>query len=178
MASLVSRPVLDVVLGEEEGSLVVSEIKSHDSYLSKPSTPRYEIREVAFLEQENDPTGEESVSVSVLIEDILRHFRTLGVKIVSSSVVFEYLYHYPEIAKLSRDVSNLVYQYFDFKAQLLLDVRDYNDPDSAYLTLCVRVPVYDDSVMERIEKIREGYYHLLNEMTGWFLLTTDYIPTR
>jgi len=75
-------------------------------------------------------------------------------------------------------VSDEVYQYFDFRAQLSLEVQDEGVPDSEYLTIYVRVPEYDDSVMDRIREIRECYYDSLSEMTGWFILTTDFSPPR
>jgi len=115
---------------------------------------------------------------SASIEETLNHFRTLNAKMETLPKVRNYFYRYPEIAELSRNVSNLVYQYFDFNAQLSVEVRDDGDPDSEYLALFIRVPEYDDSVMDRIREIRECYYDSLNEVTGWFLLTTDFYPPR
>jgi hypothetical protein len=168
------------VLLEDEGSLVISEVYLHDPYSSNSDTPRYE---VVSLEPEYDSSPEDAFSstggtISDPIECILRNFRTLGVTIVTSSTVFEYLYNYPDIAKLSSDVSTRVYQIFDSSAQLFLEVRDSDDPYSEYLALIIRVPEYNDLVMERIEGIRESYYSLLDDMTGWFLFTTDFYPSR
>ncbi len=112
------------------------------------------------------------------VEDILNYFRRSRTKIVMPSKIRDYLLRYPEIAELSRDVSELVHERFDSSAQLSLEIQDDYNPDYEYLALYIRVPDYDDSVMERIRQIREQYAELLAEMTGWFLLTTDFAPTR
>lgn len=119
-----------------------------------------------------------SSAESISIEEILNYFHAKKTKIISPSRVRDYLRNYPEIAELSRRVSDIVYQYFDFRAQLCLEVRDYDDPESEYLALYIKVPEYDDSVMDRIREIRESYYDVLDDATGWFLLTTDFAPAR
>jgi len=139
----------------------------------EPISSVYTILVKPFREQKSTSSAE-----SLFVEEILNHFYMRGDKIISPSIVSGYLRNYPEIAELSKKVSDEVFLYFDFRAKLSLEVRDYDDPNSEYLALNVRVPEYDDSVMERIEEIRENYYQSLNEMTGWFLLTTDFIPTR
>jgi len=180
MASLISRPLHVIRLMDDEGSAVTSEVYWRDPYSSNSDTPRYE---VVNLEPECDPHSEEAFSstggsISVPVEDILRHFRALKAKIEFPLKVRDYLYRYPEIAELSRKVSDVVYQYFDFRAQLSLEIEDDEVPDSEYLVIYIRVPEYDNSVMDRIRKIRESYYDSLNNMNGWFLLTTDFAHPR
>ncbi len=112
------------------------------------------------------------------VEEILNYFRNLRAVIKNPSEVRRYLYRYPEIAELSCFVSEQVYRYFDSNAQLCLDITDDDVPDSEYLAIYLRVPKYDDSVMDRIREIRESYYDSLNNTTGWFLLTTDFSHPR
>jgi hypothetical protein len=167
-------------LAEAEGSLVISEVYWHDPYLSNADTPRYD---VVNLEPEYDSLSEESPistesSILAPVEDILAHFHTLKAKIVSSLEIRDYLYRFPEIAELSRKVADDVYKYFDFRTQLSLEIEDDEVPNSEYLVMYVRVPEYDNSVMDRIRKIRDSYYYLLDNTTGWFLLTTDFSPPR
>lgn len=111
-------------------------------------------------------------------EDILDYFSRSKAKIVKPSKVRDYFRRYPEIAELSRDVSKLVHRRFDFRAQLSLEIQNDDVPDSEYLTIYIRVPEYDNSVMDRIREIRECYYDSLNNLTGWFLLTTDFSRPR
>jgi hypothetical protein len=137
------------------------------------TTPYSKLREA--FERQHPSTAS---SDCVLVEEILSHFKTLNAEIELPSKVRSYLYRYPEIAELARNVSDLVYQYFDFKAQLSIEVRDDGDQDSEYLIFYIRVPEYDDNVMGRIREIRERYYDSLNEVAGWFLLTTDFAAPR
>lgn len=163
---------------EEEGSLAVSKNYSQYLYPSTPDTSRFEACEMVYFEQDDDFTKEESFAMSVPIENVLRYFLRLGAKIESPSMVRDYLYRYPDIAKLARFVSEQVYSSFDFMAQLSLEIEDDEVPGSEYLVIYVRVPEYDHSVMNRIRKIRESYYDLLDITTGWFLLTTDFSHPR
>jgi hypothetical protein len=139
----------------------------------EPISSVYTILARPFKEQNTTSSAE-----SIFAEEILNHFYMRGDKIISPLRVSEYLRNYPEIAELSKRVSDEVHQYFDFRAQLSLGVQDDGVPDSDYLTIYIRVPEYDNSVMDRIRMIRESYYDLLNNMTGWFLLTTDFSPPR
>ena len=178
MAALVYRPSYEIKLAKDEDSLVIS--RWHDPYTSNPDTPRYE---VVNLEPEYYSSTEEASlstggSISVPVEDFLSHFCALKAKIVQPLKVRDYLYSYPDIAELSLKVSDSIYQYFDFRAQLSLEIEDDEVPNSEYLVMYVRVPEYDNSVMDRIRKIRDGYYALLDNTTGWFLLTTDFNPPR
>jgi len=138
------------------------------------TAPYSRLRE-AFERQH--PSTESSDSANT--EEILSHFKTLNAKIEVPSKVRSYLYRYPEIAELARTVSDLVYQYFDYKTQLSVEVRDdESDQESNYLVFYIRVPEYDDSVMDRIRQIRERYYDSLDGVAGWFLLTIDFTAPR
>jgi hypothetical protein len=113
---------------------------------------------------------------SISIEETLSKIDAMNAKIESLSKVRGYLDRYPEITEILSVVSEQVYQYFDYKAQLYLNINEDDDADSEYLALYLRVPNYDESVMHRIEKIQKGYYPLLDNATGWFLFTTDFLP--
>jgi len=128
-----------------------------------------------------DANEEDSLATSVesiRVEEVLNYFRDIKAIIEEPSKVRRYLYRHPEIAELSRFVAEQVSRHFDSSVQLCLCISDDDEPDSEYLALFLRVPNYDDSVMDRIRKIRESYYDLLNDMTGWFLLTTDFSSPR
>lgn len=112
------------------------------------------------------------------VEDMIGYFHDTDTKMNQISIIREYFYHFPEIAKLSCEVADLVHQNFDSKTQLSLEMRGETNSESEYLALCIRMNDYDDSVMERIRSIREEYAEDLAEMNGWFLLTTDYLPPR
>jgi hypothetical protein len=178
MASLVSHLLFETKPGRGEGSLAIGEDDQLYSYYSESNTPRNEVYEIVDPKQEEDLPQEESFAMSAQVEYILRYFEMLGARIESPSKVRDYLYRCPGIAILAGFVSEQIYNGFDFKAQLSLEVQDDEVPDSEYLTIYVRVPEYNNSVMDRIRKIRESYYDSLNNMTGWFLLTTDFSSPR
>jgi hypothetical protein len=112
---------------------------------------------------------------STFVEETLSNIRAMNAKIESPSKVRGYLDRYPEITEILSIVSEQVYQYFDYKAQLYLNINDDDGADSEYLALYLRVSNYDESVMHRIEKIQKDYYPLLDNATGWFLFTTDFL---
>lgn len=180
MASQVCLPKRVIVLSENNASLVISSPDWYDQYSSNSYPLRYEVvnLEPEFNSSMEGASSLKSSAISDPIEDILINLHELGVTVVSSFKVFEYLYKFPDVAKLSGEVSNLVYQYFDSNAKLHLEVRDPDDPDCEYLALIIRLPEYNDGVMEQIEKIRERYYSLLDDIAGWFLFTTDFRPPR
>lgn len=128
-----------------------------------------------FIYESTIPTGS---AETIPIENFLTYFCALGARIPNPSKVRDYLSRYPDIAELSRFVSDSVYRHFDFKTQLSLEIHSEDDPNSEYLALFLRVQDYDGSVMDRIDRIQESYYDLLNGMTGWFLFTTDFCSPR
>jgi hypothetical protein len=56
----------------------------------------------------------------------------------------------------------------------------YRDPeiDDRYLTLYVRLEKYDSGVPERIDAVRRQFEQKLEQVSGDFLLTTDFRPPR
>jgi len=178
MTSSVSHLLFEIKPGRDEGSLATCEDDQLYSYYFESNTPLNEFYEIVDPKQEDDLPQKESFAMSAQVEYILRYFEMLGARIESPSKVRDYLYRYPGIAILAGFVSEKVYDSFDFNAQLSFEVQDDEVPDSEYLTIYVRVPEYNHSVMDRIRKIRESYYDSLNNMTGWFLLTTDFSSPR
>jgi hypothetical protein len=176
MAAQIFRPVPIIRIVGAEGTSVISEVYSYNPYLSNPDTPQFE---VVNLNSEYDHSPEEvssstGGSISDRIEYILSYLRDLKAKIESPTKVRDYLYYHPEIAELCKEVSIEIYQHFDFRAKLYLEIENDEVPNSEYLVMYLRVPEYDDSVMDYIRKIRSGYYDLLDNAKGWFLLTTDF----
>jgi hypothetical protein len=117
-------------------------------------------------------------SESDLVEDVLKYFSGTNTKMSGLSYISGYLYRFPEIAELSHYVAEIVHQHFDSTAQLSLEVHGEINSEGEYLALCLRMSDYDDTVMDKIRSIRELYAEDLAEMSGWFLLTTDYMPPR
>lgn len=96
-----------------------------------------------------------------------------SVLIASESRIREYLLHFVDLAEVVSHAVETAQRHFP-EAQLVLDV--YQDPeiDDEYLVLYVRVPHYDDSVMERIAAAEAEYLDMLADKSGWIQLTTDF----
>lgn len=105
----------------------------------------------------------------------LNDLRQLGVAVQQQDEVSRYLTTYPDIAKLVPRAVDAIRKHIP-NAHLLLDV--YSDPeiDDRYLVLYVRVPVYDEAFMARIEEAEAEYIEQLSNSTGWLQLTTDFQP--
>ena len=94
-------------------------------------------------------------------------------RIARESRIREYLSLFPDIADVASYAVEAARRRFP-NAQLVLDV--YQDPeiDDEYLVLYVRMPHYDDSVMERIAAAEAEYLDMLADKSGWIQLTTDF----
>jgi len=94
-------------------------------------------------------------------------------RIARESRIREYLSLFPDIADVASYAVEAARRRFPH-AQLVLDV--YQDPeiDDEYLVLYVRMPHYDDSVMERIAAAEAEYLDMLADKSGWIQLTTDF----
>ena len=94
-------------------------------------------------------------------------------QIARESRIREYLSLFPDIADVASYAVEAARRRFPH-AQLVLDV--YQDPeiDDEYLVLYVRMPHYDDSVMERIATAEAEYLDMLADKSGWIQLTTDF----
>jgi len=94
-------------------------------------------------------------------------------QIACESRIREYLSLFPDLADVASYAVEAARRRFP-DAQLVLDV--YQDPeiDDEYLVLYVRMPHYDDSVMERIATAEAEYLDMLADKSGWIQLTTDF----
>jgi hypothetical protein len=152
------------------------------SYLSEKYYPYYLIGQntgdagVISLDQlENNSTD---AVITYNIENILNQLKLIGIIIPDPSEVREYLIYHPEMVNLLIYVSEESRQEFGIYTQLSLEV--YEDPEitDKYLTLYVRRHKYDKNVIEQIKKIRYDYKDMLVDISGWFLLTTDFRAQR
>jgi len=94
-------------------------------------------------------------------------------QIACESRIREYLSLFADTAEVAFHAVEAARRRFP-DAQLVLDV--YQDPeiDDEYLVLYVRMPHYDDSVMERIAAAEAEYLDVLADKSGWIQLTTDF----
>jgi hypothetical protein len=92
--------------------------------------------------------------------------------------VQDYLAAHPDMVELVERVSAAVARRFAGRAQVSLEL--YRDPeiDDEYVTLCVRQDPYDEDIMDQIDEAAGDYPAELAELSGWFLVTTDFEPPQ
>jgi hypothetical protein len=86
---------------------------------------------------------------------------------------YQYMFKYPDLPQFIQEVDDWIYAMFGSDYKSIVKVNSDGEDDS-YLCMIIRVPVYNDSVMDRIREIREMYYPILDKVDLWFLLITDY----
>ena len=106
-----------------------------------------------------------------------RHFKAFGVEVTDETAVECYLASHPGILAAAQTAARLCRQEFGPDARLILSV--YSDPEfeDEYLSMELRLRSYDDSVMPVIRKVSKAYESRVSTSKGWFLLTTDFIPS-
>lgn len=104
--------------------------------------------------------------------------KATNVLVPNRASVNQYLSAHPMLSDLLSSVCRTVRQAFGPCAELSLEM--YRDPeiDDRYLTLYVRLEKYDSGVPERIDAVRRQFEQKLEQVSGDFLLTTDFRPRR
>ena len=108
------------------------------------------------------------------IEDTFSELKKLGVKIPSLARVRNYLLNYSDTTNILHPVCQSIRECFGCEAEISLEVYEDPEIDDEYLTLYIRVPKYDNKVMDYIKNIRKEYEDALTSMKGWLLITTDF----
>jgi hypothetical protein len=97
-----------------------------------------------------------------------------GISIEKPEDVACYLHAHPELGRLVPAICARTLQEFGPQAQLGLKI--YRDPeiDDCYLTLCVRLPTYDESISMRFDRVTQPLDEELCKVSGHLLVTTDF----
>lgn len=156
-------------VGKQDGSLANALYELGTVFISGISQNSPGITKLVFRQNE---TSMVLASVSVVEPDLLQR---LGVAVQQEDEVSQYLRTYPDIAEVVPEAVDAVRRHIR-NAYLLLGV--YSDPeiDDRYLVLYVRVPVYDETFMTRIEEAEAEFIERLSNSRGWLQLTTDFQP--
>jgi hypothetical protein len=89
-----------------------------------------------------------------------------------------YLAAHPQLARLLPNIGGEVRQAFGPEVELSLEL--YKDPeiDDRYLTLYVRKESYEPDILDRLQLVSGRFNHTLEEVSGYFLLATDFSRPR
>jgi len=101
-----------------------------------------------------------------------------GIVIPDRKAVRAYLKRHAALAANLPAVCEATREEFGSEAELSLEL--YRDPEirDQYLTLYVRLQVYDRDTMGRIDRVSERFARRLGRAPGYLLLTTDFRPPR
>jgi hypothetical protein len=89
-----------------------------------------------------------------------------------------YLGSHPDLAKLAPAICAEARKEFGREAELTLTL--YRDPEikNRHLTLTVRLPSYDHSILERMDRVTQPFDDNLSRASGFLLVTTDLCSPR
>lgn len=94
------------------------------------------------------------------------------------AAVAAFLHGRPQLAEIVVDMAPaLLAEFANEPSQVALEV--YEDPeieDYRHLVYYVRLPDYEDSIMDRLDRVAEAFEARTGESGEWVLITTDYHP--
>lgn len=120
--------------------------------------------------------GETSIVLQAVgVADALLNNLRREVAVPRESEVRRYLQAHPDLLEILSKAVTSAHKHIPDSC-LVLDL--YSDPEihDQYLVLVVRVPVYDESFMTRLEEAEAEYIELLGNSVGWLQLSTDFQP--
>lgn len=123
--------------------------------------------------QEVRPVFSVETSILTEIERLLSWLIANQVRLKESDQIIEYLLQFPDLLDVIPLAVRAARKHLP-EAQLILSL--YRDPEAEdrYLTLCVRLKSYDESVIERIEAVEAEFLDRLADKESWLQLTTDF----
>lgn len=98
------------------------------------------------------------------------------ITILGPEEVLAYIEQHHDLIPLLPLLCTRAQQEFGAESEVLLEV--YHDPEiiDHHLCLIIRLPVYDEKTMDRIDRVWEPYEKELSEACGELYLTTDFRP--
>jgi len=110
--------------------------------------------------------------------DILQRLAKHNIVLPNAPDVAVYLATHLRLARLLPNICVEVRQAMGSEVELSLQL--YKDPeiDDRYLTLYVRKENYESDILDRLQAISESFNHGLEQVSGYFLLATDFSRPR
>lgn len=176
-------PVPTYILSQPTGAHVVQiQNKGRERLISKDLDKIDGFETASFHEETRFVVKPDETSI--VLSHLVRHSADIlpsdlaptGLVVQRENEVRIYLLQHPELQELIPQAVAAVRKHIP-DAHLLLDV--YSDPEieDSYLVLYVRLPVYDETLLARIEQAEAEYIERLSNSTGWLQLTTDFQPS-
>jgi hypothetical protein len=87
-----------------------------------------------------------------------------------------YIRSHPDLGRLLPAVCAEARNEFGSEAELTLQVVHDPEINNVHLTLYVRLPVYETTILERMDRVIENFNDELASASGFLLITTDLRP--
>lgn len=112
------------------------------------------------------------------VNQIIDRIQFKGVLVPNPILVNRYLSKHYDIIELIEKVVWKVREAFG--EQIILSLEMYSDPEieDSYLVFYVRMPIYDDNIMDKIEAVNSTFEERLTNKSGWFIIATDFNPLQ
>lgn len=109
------------------------------------------------------------------ITDIIANLKVMHVMIPETTEVSEYLQAHSDLSLLILPICSKLMKTFPADATLSLEV--YRDPEihDEYLTLCFRKNEYEEKILDSIDEAMAEFEPILGSVSGWLLVTTDFL---
>ena len=99
------------------------------------------------------------------------------IKVPKPAAVAAFLDGRPQLAQIVADMAPAILAEFAGEpSQVLLAVYEDPEIDDRYLVYYVRLPEYEDSIMDRLDRVAEPFEARRGESGEWVLVTTDFHP--
>jgi hypothetical protein len=118
------------------------------------------------------------LSAAVASAEVLSELARQEITVRNPVDVSAYLESHADLADLIPLVSTRARGEFGGDAELTMRVNRDPEADGEILALYVRFPSYGEDSMERIEKFSRQFDDALSEVSGYFLISTDFWPAR
>jgi hypothetical protein len=111
------------------------------------------------------------------VVDIITNLKAMHVMIREPTEIGEYLQGHSDLGSLISPICSRLRKTFPADATLSLEV--YHDPEirDEYLTLCIRKND-DEDILDRIDEAMAEFEQALGSVSGWLLVTTDFLVPK
>jgi hypothetical protein len=112
------------------------------------------------------------------LDGIFDQLAVHAISLPSRNELAGYLKSHPELANRLGDICSKVRAWFGSNVELTLEL--YVDPEvgDRYVALYVRQEMYTTNLMDRIVQVSAELHPILESVTGYLLVTTDFARPR
>jgi len=121
------------------------------------------------------PPGDVAHGMTPEVKDLMEILKAMQVVIPESPEVSEYLLAHLDLCCMIPMICSKLIKTFSEDTKLFLEI--YRDPEihDEYLTLYIRKNEYEEMILDRIDEVMSEFEPALGSVSGWLLVTTDFL---